>query len=172
MTVTTRSSKGTALTYTEMDANLTHLNTLVTRPCFYATMVGQTFQPNDSNTSKTPLNTTLVNEGNCWDTSNYIFTAPVAGVYNFNWGFSFGPSSAEGRYMASRIYKNDVHVGNIHRNRPTTAQGGNQYSGIDMSIMLSFAKDETFWVILQASAIFDIGNEYGTYMSGFLLRES
>ena len=174
MTVTTRSSKGTALTYTEMDTNLTHLNTLVTRPCFFAYFAsGAAFTIDSSNSTKTPLNATTVNEGNCWSTTDYIFTAPVAGIYQINWGFSVGVEGDSASYLASRLYKNGVlQTFSVHRNYNPPTQGGNQYGGVDCSIILSFAKDETFYVIGQSSATLTINMEYGTYMSGFLLRES
>ena len=139
------------------------------KPCFFAYMSSGTFAPGTGNSTKTPLNSTLVNQGSCWHTTNHLFTAPVAGVYSISWGVTFGADADEGRYMASRIYKNGSQIGDYHRNRPTTAQGGNQYSGVDCNIVLSFTASETFWVILQPAADITVAPDMGTYMCGFLI---
>ena len=46
------------------------------KPCFYAYMSSGTLAVDSTNSTKTPLNSTLVNIGNCWSTSNHEFTAP------------------------------------------------------------------------------------------------
>ena len=139
------------------------------RPCFYAYMSSGTFAPDSSNSTKTPLNTTLVNQGSCWSTTDHQFTAPVAGIYSITWGFTFQDSD-NARYVASRIYKNGSQIGSAHRQSQPTAQGGNQYDGVDgLKMILSFSANETFYVILQPSATLSVTVEFGTYMSGFLI---
>lgn len=139
------------------------------RPCFFAYMSSGTFAPDASNSTKTPLNSTEVNQGNCWSTTNHEFTAPVAGIYSITWGFTFQDSD-DSRYVASRIYKNGSQIGSSHRQSQPTAQGGNQYDGIDgLKMILSFSANEKFHVILQPSATLSVAAEYGTYMSGFLI---
>ena len=58
-------------------------------PCFYAYRNGGSFYPDTTNSTKTPLDTTLVNVQNCWSTTNHQFTAPIAGTYSITWGFTF-----------------------------------------------------------------------------------
>ena len=137
------------------------------RPCFFAYFAsGSEWNISSSNSDKTPLNATYVNQGNCWSTTNYLFTAPVAGVYQINWGFSVGVDGDSASYFASRVYKNGSLFGGIHRNYNPPSQGGNQYGGHDTATLLSFAEDETFYVIPQPSTTLTIKQEMGTYMSG------
>lgn len=137
-------------------------------PCFFAYMSGGSYYPDTTTSTPTPLNSTLVNIQNCWNTSTYKFTAPIAGTYQINWGITFLDSD-NARYVASRIYKADSQVGGMHRQYQPTAQGGNQYGGIDHSIMLTFAANENFYVIPQCSDTLTVVAEYGTYMSGHLI---
>tara|TARA_B100000035_G_scaffold261146_1_gene232182 strand:- start:349 stop:876 length:528 start_codon:yes stop_codon:yes gene_type:complete len=137
-------------------------------PCFFAYMSGGSYYPDTTTSTPTPLNTTLVNIQNCWDTTNYKFIAPIAGTYQINWGITFLDND-NARYVASRIYKNNSQVGGMHRQYQPTAQGGNQYGGIDHSILLTFNASETFYVIPQCSDTLTVVAEYGTYMSGHLI---
>ena len=141
------------------------------KPCFYAYMSSGTLAVDSVNTSKTPLNTTLVNIGNCWSTSNYEFTAPVAGTYSINWGASFQDPD-ECRYLASRVFKGGSQIGSYHRNyHPVeeSEQAGNDYDGVDHNIILTFTAGEKFHVIFQPSDTLNVASELGTYMSGFLI---
>ena len=52
------------------------------KPCFFAHFSSGTFEITSSNSTKTPLDATDVNIGNCWSTTNYEFTAPVAGEHS------------------------------------------------------------------------------------------
>ena len=137
-------------------------------PCFYAYRNGGTFYPDTTNSTKTPLNATLVNIQNCWSTTNHQFTAPIAGTYQINWGVTFQDSD-NARYVASRIYKGGSLIGDMHRQYQPTAQGGNQYGGIDHSMILTFTAGETFYVILQCGDTLSVVGELGTYMSGHLI---
>lgn len=139
------------------------------RPCFFAYFASGTFEINASNSTKTPLNGTEVNQASCWSTSNHEFTAPVAGIYQINWGFSVGVDGDSASYFASRIYKNGSQIDSYHRNYNPPSQGGNQYGGHDCAILLSFTANETFYVIPQPSTTLSIKVERGTYMSGFLI---
>ena len=141
------------------------------KPCFYAYMSSGTLAVDSVNTSKTPLNTTLVNIGNCWSTSNYEFTAPVAGTYSINWGASFQDPD-ECRYLASRVFKGGSQIGSYHRNyHPVeeSEQAGNDYDGVDHNIILTFTAGEKFHVIFQPSDTLTLAAEEGTYVSGFLI---
>ena len=138
-------------------------------PCFYAYMGSGTFAPDASNSTKTPLNATLVNIQSCWSTTDHEFTAPIAGTYSITWGFTFQDSD-NARYVASRIYKGGSQIGSAHRQSQPTAQGGNQYDGVDgLKMIMTFSANEKFHVILQPSATLSVSAEFGTYMSGFLI---
>ena len=83
--------------------------------------------------------------------------------------FTFQDSD-NARYVASRIYKGGSQIGSAHRQSQPTAQGGNQYDGIDgLKMIQSFSASETFYVILQPSSTISVSAEFGTYMSGFLI---
>ena len=138
-------------------------------PCFYAYMGSGSFYPDTTNSTKTPLNTTLVNVQNCWSTSDHEFTAPIAGVYSITWGFTFLDND-NARYVASRVYKGGSNIGSVHRQYQPTSQGGNQYGGVDgLNMILSFAAGEKFYVIPQCSDTLSTVAEFGTYMSGHLI---
>ena len=139
------------------------------KPCFFAHFSSGTFEITSTNSTKTPLNATDVNIGNCWSTTNHEFTAPVAGVYQINWGFTVGIDADSASYFASRVYKGGSLVANYHRNYNPPTQGGNQYGGHDCSIIQSFSANETFYVIPQPSTTLSIRVERGTYMCGFLI---
>ena len=141
------------------------------KPCFYAYMSSGSFSPDSTNATKTPLNSTLVNIGNCWSTTNHEFTAPIAGTYSINWGVTFQDPD-EARYVASRVYKNGSLAYNFHRvYHPVeeTEQGGNDYGGVDHNMVLPFALGEKFYVIMNPSDTLSVSAEEGTYMSGFLI---
>ena len=144
------------------------------KPSFFAYMSSGSFAPDVNNTTKTPLNSTLVNIGNCWSTTNHEFTAPVAGTYFIGWGVTFQDSD-EAKYVASRVYKNGSLAYNFHRNyHPVedTEQGGNAYGGIDHTMVLPFTAGEKFHVIIVPSGTsetFGVAAEQGTYMNGFLI---
>ena len=138
-------------------------------PCFFAYMSGGSYYPDTTTSTPTPLNATLVNIQNCWSTSNYKFTAPIAGTYSITWGYTFLDND-NARYVASRIYKNESQIGSIHRQYQPTAQGGNQYGGVDgLNMILTFSANETFYVIPQCSDTLTTVAEFGTYMSGHLI---
>ena len=138
-------------------------------PCFFAYRSSGSFYPDTTNSTKTPLNSTLVNIQNCWSTTDHQFTAPIAGTYSITWGFTFLDND-NARYVASRIYKGGSNIGSIHRQYQPTAQGGNQYGGIDgLNMILTFSANETFYVIPQCSDTLSVVAEFGTYMSGHLI---
>ena len=166
---TIKSSNGT----TAMNVDSSGRVTEPTKPCFFAYMgTGAPVSAFDAtNTTKTPINQTLVNIGNCWSTTNYEFTAPVAGTYSINWGATFQDPD-EARYVASRVFKNGSQIGSYHRvYHPVeeTEQAGNDYGGVDHNIILTFTASEKFHVIFQPSSTLTLAAEEGTYVSGFLI---
>ena len=109
--------------------------------------------------------------GNCWSTTNFEFTAPVAGTYSINWGVTFQDPDAA-RYVASRVFKGGSQIGSYHRvYHPVeeSEQAGNDYGGVDHNIILTFTASEKFHVIFQPSSTLTLAAEEGTYVSGFLI---
>ncbi len=70
----------------------TNVNT--SQPIFISYSTGANNLTGDGTVATIPFNATLVNIGTCYDTSTYIFTAPVAGRYLFIIQFSCSPIGA------------------------------------------------------------------------------
>jgi hypothetical protein len=120
-------------------------------------------------TAKCPWDQTpIVNIGSAWNSTNREFTAPVAGTYRISWGLEFQDGD-NARYIASRIYKGGSLIGSVHRQNNPTAQGGNQYDGVDHTHLYTFTQGEKWWVVPQSSSNINIVAGYGTYCCGELI---
>ena len=83
--------------------------TMPYQPVFYAYQSGAAATSSTGIFNSTQWNTTLVNTGSCFNTSNGRFTAPVAGVYMFQIKALMRYSSATGAVEIS-LYKNGSNV--------------------------------------------------------------
>ena len=109
-------------------------NAYVTKPehpAFFATHTGT-----DGSTSSgdlIQLTTTRYNKGNCYSTSNYYFTAPVAGVYTFTgqvwakngssnarWQFSYYNGSSWSSITQHGFHGNSVNKNDFMQNASIT----------------------------------------------------
>ena len=107
MTVTTRSSKGTALTYTEMDTNLTHLNTLLTEYNNYEIdqwRLNSAFSSNDATVTDWERvdDATFAKIGTGMSESSGVFTFPRTGLWLVTVHINIkitGSDSASGVYL-------------------------------------------------------------------------
>jgi len=95
-------------------------------------------------------------------TTNYRFTAPIAGFYQFNARFSVAASSAVS-YIA--LYKNGV-----ESRRGSLGKANAEYQGVTISTMLSLAATDYIEVYYLVNAVlaFEVGASQ-TYLQGFLV---
>tara|TARA_B100000927_G_scaffold238836_1_gene199829 strand:- start:44 stop:586 length:543 start_codon:yes stop_codon:yes gene_type:complete len=138
------------------------------RVCWMFTSSGGFTIAGGSETAKVNWDTQVVNIGSAWNGSNREFTAPVAGTYRISWGMEFQDGD-NARYVASRIYKGGSNIGSVHRQNNPTAQGGNQYDGVDHTHLYTFTQGEKWWIVPQSSSTINITGGYGTYCCGELI---
>ena len=140
-----------------------------TKVCWMVTSGGGFTIAGATETAKCPWDQTpIVNIGSAWNSTNREFTAPVAGTYRISWGMEFQDAD-NARYIASRIYKGGSQIGSVHRQNNITAQGGNQYDGVDHTHLYTFTQGEKWWVVPQSSSYITIAAGYGTYCCGELI---
>jgi hypothetical protein len=90
---------------------------MVNGPAFRA--IASASQTLTSNTwTKVTLGTEAWDTNNNFNTSTYRFTPTVAGYYQINGGYSFGPTAVVGYTLIASIYKNNSE----------TIRGGEMYS--------------------------------------------
>jgi len=92
-----------------------------------------------------PFNTTAYNRGNNFNTSTYLFTAPIAGIYYFH-AFTYGTSSGGAATMAIKFYVNGSVVSNSGQNGDVnigTGAGQVSIAPISGSTTLNLAAGDT-----------------------------
>ena len=134
--------------------------TFPNRPAFTA-YANSNSSVNVSVGSKVPYDVALINIGNGYDTSTYVFTAPVAGVYWFSYSVWCNQSST-GR---TGFYKNGVAYG--RSDYPIgTRNNGNSYQNDSASSAIELAVNDTVDIRAYSSAV----DVFGTnYFSGYLI---
>ena len=131
------------------------------RPCFYAYMSSGTFAPDSSNSTKTPLNATEVNQGSCWSTTDHQFTAPVAGKYFFGIQLYLGFSVTAIRVMHSVFRKNGSSSQQCELCGGTNADGGTHYHPTATGhCMINLAANDYVTFNLGSASFSGSGNTY------------
>ena len=115
---------------------------------------------NQSTTGVYAANTTYYNYGGCYDTSTYRFTAPVNGVYHFNW-FAFTNQSAT---STSRIF--------LRKNGDIAHQKGNSIERHGNSLSADIYCDAGDYVTIEGSGAYPLyfhGSSNHNHYSGHLV---
>lgn len=110
-------------------------------------------------TQTVPYNVAPLNRGNHYNTSNYRFTAPVAGVYRFN-VYSIGSTSAITRFQLFKNSTSLLSTGEAHQLRanPTT-----EYTSATATWLVSASANDFFYVQVYAGS--DLGGiDYSHFM--------
>ena len=111
--------------------------------------------------SKVPYDATIINKGNGYNNSTYVFTAPVAGVYWFSYSVWCNQSST-GR---SGFFKNGTGYGRSDYPIGTRAHGGG-YQNDSASSAIELAANDTVDIRVYDSSV----DVFGTnYFSGYLI---
>ena len=111
--------------------------------------------------SKVPYDVAIINKGNGYNTSTYVFTAPVAGVY---W-FSYSVWCAQSSTGRTGFYKNGVAYGRSDypigtRNQASASDNDSASSAIEL------AANDTVDIRAYSSSV----DVFGTnYFSGYLI---
>jgi len=97
----------------------------VTLPQVPAFLAGRTGGNASFTLGTLPLNVTRINVGNCWNTSTYKFTAPVAGLYRFDAQAYYNNGAGNFRLKIRKNNSVDIVTGSINA------------SGNDESLLIS-----------------------------------
>ena len=111
--------------------------------------------------SKLPYDVAIINKGNGYNTSTYVFTAPVAGVYWFSYS-AWCNQSATGR---TGFYKNGTAYG--RSDYPIgTRHNASSYQNDSASSAIELAANDTVDIRAYSSSV----DVFGTnYFSGYLI---
>ena len=107
----------------------------VTTPATPAFFAGRTGGDATFTLGTFPLNVTRINVGNCWNTSTYKFTAPVAGLYRFDAQAYYNNGAGNFRLKIRKNNSVDLATGAI------TASGNDE--SLNVSIIESLSVNDT-----------------------------
>jgi hypothetical protein len=142
---------------------------LVTKPYqtyFIARATNSTLTSNGSTVQKLPYSTIDKNIGSAYNGTTYTFTAPVTGIYQFNWQMFVPPSG----YIFCNLYINDVQSHSIEWNNAATANYHTLWGGVAKSL----TANDTVYLALYSPNGYTVhlnGAQPGpgSFFSGYLL---
>jgi|TARA_R110000823_G_C15573799_1_gene462136 hypothetical protein len=120
--------------------------------------------PNNGSADATLVfTTTIQNEGNDYDTSTGLYTAPVKGLYSFSFSLLLYGTSNTGNHF----YKNGVDIGIIIQN---SSEDGNFVDSSQATIHVHLEQGDTFSVFNKGSSNEQVHESNKTWWSGGLVR--
>tara|TARA_B100001121_G_scaffold256564_1_gene234478 strand:+ start:24 stop:1025 length:1002 start_codon:yes stop_codon:yes gene_type:complete len=138
-------------------------------PCFDANLSSGAVTAGAESATPVIYNSTSVNNGNYYNTSNGRFTAPVAGIYQFWWGCI--KNNLTTVVVRSQLEKNGTtYLNNGRQLRMDASSAGVAAYGDNGAITLitSLAKDDYVRVMVTAGVMYGGGANY-TYFCGNLI---
>jgi len=106
------------------------------------------------------FNTIIFNDGNCYNSSNGLFTAPITGRYVFNF---HGMTTSSGYGWFAFIRNGADYLYGYNEASPVSVA----YYHVSMSAPVYMSANDTFGVVIKGSSAF-FGNGYNAF-SGYLL---
>jgi hypothetical protein len=132
-----------------------------TTVAFQATLTSGSIGPSYSG-GAIKFNDVTLNSGDGYNPSTGIFTAPIAGIYQFTATYL----QRNGYSSHVRLIKGSSVISDIHSNHKN-------YDQLTKTILVALAKDETFWVKLENSSSYAVqGTSRYTEFGGFLISAS
>ena len=149
-----------------------HSNGSVTKPNNPAFLAGRTGGNQTFTLGTFPFNVARINVGNCWNTSTYKFTAPVAGIYYFFASVYYNDGAGQHRIQ----FRKTPNGGTAFQVCTVSHQAASNDDSKSMSVMESMAVGDTMELYSDQNAAvqcyYNINNTtYGahTYMMGYLI---
>ena len=111
------------------------------------------------------FDTVMLNQGSHYDNSTGIFTAPIAGLYNFSFNV-LSDNNGSDSYFATSLYKNGSGYAKV-QNR---TEDDNDF-GSSMSVIASLAVNDTVQVVQHNVNLYGTSSadENLTWFSGYLI---
>lgn len=134
------------------------------RPAFVAHATGNSSYTSVANGTAFPANTAYYNQGSCYNTSNYRFTAPVTGLYFFSFSSIHANSSSDSRptfFVNGSSQHNGVQHGINNRDASGSA------SNVATSLIYLQANDYVF-ISSSSGSLYYYGAGHSTF-SGCLI---
>ena len=149
-----------------------HSNGSVTKPNNPAFLAGRTGGNQTFTVGTFPLNLARINVGNCWNTSTYKFTAPVAGIYYFFASVYYNDGAGQHRIH----FRKTPNGGTAFQLCTVSHQAASNDDSKSMSLVESMAVGDTMELYSDQNAavqcFYNLNNTtYGahTYMMGYLI---
>ena len=107
--------------------------------------------------------TTIQNEGNDYDTSTGLYTAPIKGLYSFSFSLLLYGTSNTG----NQFYKNGASVGLIIQN---SSEDGNFIDSSSATLFIHLEAGDTMGVFNKGTSNEQVHESNKTWWSGGLIR--